>query len=82
MLPGLGPVHLFMVLVVALLVLGPTKLPEVARHVGSAVNVFREMRDRMHAELSPRSMVETVLEGPDEPAMDKTAVDPIAMEES
>jgi Sec-independent protein translocase protein TatA len=63
-----------MVLVVALLVLGPTKLPEVARHVGSAVNVFREMRDRM-SELSPHSMVETVLEGPDEPDPDRTAME-------
>jgi TatA/E family protein of Tat protein translocase len=73
-LPGLGPVHLLMVLVVALLVLGPTKLPEVARHVGSAVNVFREVRDRVHADLSAhaRSMVETVLEGPDEPDMEKS----------
>jgi TatA/E family protein of Tat protein translocase len=74
-LPGLGPVHLFMVLVVALLVLGPTKLPEVARNIGSAVNVFREMRDRMHADLSPRSMVQTVLEGPDEAGPDQTGMD-------
>ena len=64
-----------MVLVVALLVLGPTKLPEVARHVGSAVNVVREMRDRMHTELSPRAVVETVLEGPDELDMDQTSME-------
>jgi Sec-independent protein translocase protein TatA len=64
-----------MVLVVALLVLGPTKLPEVARHVGSAVNVFREMRDRMHTELSSRAVVETVLEGPDELEMDRTCME-------
>ena len=63
MLPGLSPVHLLMVLVVALLVLGPAKLPELARHVGSAMHVYRELRDRMQTELSPRALVESMLEG-------------------
>jgi sec-independent protein translocase protein TatB len=68
MLPGLGPVHLLMVLVVALLVLGPTKLPEMARHVGSAMQTYRDIRDRIRLDLDPRThlntVVETVLEGP------------------
>lgn len=68
MLPGLGPVHLLMVLVVALLVLGPTKLPELARHVGSALQTYRDVRDRLHAELHPRTLVETLLAAPDEEA--------------
>ena len=36
----------------------------------------------MHTELSPRAMVETVLEGPDELDMDRTAMDQTAMEKS
>ena len=68
MLPGLGPVHLLMVLVVALLVLGPTKLPEAARHVGAAINVYRELRDRVNTEFSPSALVDRVLgdNGPEE----------------
>jgi len=65
-LPGLGPVHLLMVLVVALIVLGPTKLPELARHVGSALQTYRDLRDRLHAELQPHALVETLLAGPDD----------------
>jgi TatA/E family protein of Tat protein translocase len=68
MLPGLGPVHLLMVLVVALLVLGPSKLPEMARHVGAAMQTYRDIRDRIRLDLDPRThvnaVVETVLEGP------------------
>jgi Sec-independent protein translocase protein TatA len=57
-----------MVLVVALIVLGPTKLPELARHVGSALQTYRDLRDRLHSELHPHALVETVLGGPDEEA--------------
>jgi TatA/E family protein of Tat protein translocase len=67
-LPGLGPVHLLMVLVVALIVLGPTKLPELARHVGSAVQTYRDLRDRLHTELQPNALVENLLGRPDEEA--------------
>lgn len=38
----LQPTHLLLVLVVALLVLGPKRLPEVARHLGSGIRDFRE----------------------------------------
>ena len=67
MLPGLTPVHLLVLLVVALLVFGPTKLPELARQVGSAVNVYREFRDRMQRELTTNAIVDSLLE-PSEPA--------------
>jgi TatA/E family protein of Tat protein translocase len=62
-LPGFGPLHVLVVLVVALLVLGPTKLPELARHMGAALNVYREFRDRVHTELNPRAVIETMLDG-------------------
>ena len=38
----LQPTHLLLVLVVALLVLGPKRLPEVARHLGSGIRDFRD----------------------------------------
>jgi TatA/E family protein of Tat protein translocase len=37
-----SPVHLLFVGVIALLVLGPKKLPEVARALGKGVREFRE----------------------------------------
>jgi TatA/E family protein of Tat protein translocase len=38
---GLGTPELLLVLVVALIVLGPTKLPEIARAIGKAIAEFR-----------------------------------------
>jgi len=77
-LPGLGPVHLLMVLVVALLVLGPSKLPEAARHVGSAINVYRELRDRVNTEFSPGALVDKVLgeDAHEAPATPDASVEP------
>lgn len=40
-MPQLGPLEIIVVLVVALLVFGPKRLPEMARQVGAA---FRELR--------------------------------------
>jgi sec-independent protein translocase protein TatA len=71
-LPGLTPVHLLVVLVVALLVFGPTRLPELARQVGAAMNVYRELRDRVHHDLNPHALVESLLEKP-EPAQPDAA---------
>jgi sec-independent protein translocase protein TatA len=47
----LQPTHLLLVLVVALLVLGPKRLPEVARHLGSGI---RDFRDAISGEQSER----------------------------
>jgi sec-independent protein translocase protein TatA len=41
MLDGLSPVHLIIVLVIALLILGPGKLPETGAALGQAVRSFR-----------------------------------------
>jgi sec-independent protein translocase protein TatA len=40
-MPGIGPMELIVVLVIALLVLGPKKLPEVGRSVGRGIREFR-----------------------------------------
>jgi sec-independent protein translocase protein TatA len=41
MLDGITPVHLIIVLVIALLILGPGKLPETGAALGKAVRDFR-----------------------------------------
>ncbi len=39
---GIGPLELIIILVVALLVFGPKKLPEIANTIGKAVREFRK----------------------------------------
>jgi sec-independent protein translocase protein TatA len=41
-MPNVGPFELILVLVIALLVLGPKRLPEVGRSVGKGMREFKE----------------------------------------
>lgn len=57
-MPSLGPMELLVIFVVALLVLGPAKLPEAGRQIGRALAEFRrwstgvqrELREALEAE--------------------------------
>jgi sec-independent protein translocase protein TatA len=40
--PNIGPMELVVVLAIALIVLGPKKLPEVGRSVGNGLREFKE----------------------------------------
>ena len=66
----LQPTHLLFVLIVALLVLGPKRLPEVGRQLGSGLRDFRaaisgEANDR-HDEIPSEPSVEST-QPPSEP---------------
>ena len=39
---NVGPLEILLIMVIALLVLGPTRLPEAARAVGKGVREFRD----------------------------------------
>jgi sec-independent protein translocase protein TatA len=41
-MPSIGPMELIIVLAIALIVLGPKKLPEVGRSVGKGMREFKE----------------------------------------
>jgi sec-independent protein translocase protein TatA len=41
-MPNIGPMELVIVLVIALLILGPKKLPDVGRSVGRALREFKD----------------------------------------
>jgi sec-independent protein translocase protein TatA len=41
-MPNIGPMEIFFVLVIALLVLGPKRLPDAGRSLGSAIRGFKD----------------------------------------
>jgi sec-independent protein translocase protein TatA len=41
MLPGIGPMELIVLLVIALIVFGPKKLPDLGRSLGSGMREFK-----------------------------------------
>jgi sec-independent protein translocase protein TatA len=41
-MPNVGPLELIVVLVIALIVLGPKRLPEVGRSLGRGIREFKE----------------------------------------
>ena len=47
-----GPAEILVVLVIALLVFGPAKLPEVGRQVGRAMKEFRQFQQTMSRDIS------------------------------
>ncbi len=50
-MPFLSPAKLLVILVVALVVLGPDKLPRVAKQVGGLWGDFRRFRERLEADV-------------------------------
>jgi sec-independent protein translocase protein TatB len=48
---SLGPEKIILILVVALVVFGPQRLPEIARQVGAMVRELRRMQDSVRGEL-------------------------------
>ena len=50
-MPSLGPAEILVILVVALLVFGPTKMPEIGRQVARGVREFRRVQEHLSSEL-------------------------------
>lgn len=61
---GLGAGELFLIFIIALLFLGPKKLPELAKGLGQAVREFQKARDEMMNEVNkPHSTTAANTEG-------------------
>lgn len=71
---SLGPAEILVILVVALIVLGPEKLPDVARQVGKAVAEVRRWSSGMQAEL--RDAIDGGFDPAPNPAADFEAMPP------
>lgn len=50
-MPQIGPLEIMAIAVLALVVFGPQRLPEIARNIGKAVNEMRRMSAEMRSEL-------------------------------
>ena len=72
---NLGPEKILVVLVVALIVLGPAKLPQAARNVGTAYRELRRMTGGLQAEVRDvfAEPLREMRSAFDEPAFDESA---------
>ena len=61
-MPNLGPMEILVVMIVALIVLGPKRLPEAGRQVGRAMAEVRRWSQSMQAEV--KSVLEDDIEAP------------------
>ena len=55
---NIGPLELLAIMVVALLVFGPDKLPEIGKQVGKAMREFRQFQAHMHEQA--RDVIEPI----------------------
>lgn len=56
-MPSVGPTEILLVLVIALLVLGPKRLPEMARQLGRGIRQFREAARNVTREMGAEDLV-------------------------
>lgn len=48
----LGPVELILILIIALIIFGPSKLPQIGRSLGEAIQEFKKGTNKVHDELN------------------------------
>ena len=49
---GMGPMEIFMILMIALVIFGPKKLPEMGRSLGKAIREFKSAGSELQDELT------------------------------
>jgi sec-independent protein translocase protein TatA len=75
-----SPMHLLVVLIIAILVLGPKKLPEAARGLGTGIRQFKESLDGKHDETAAAPVVAPAATTAPAPAAAAPTAVPVAME--
>ena len=76
-MPNVGPLELAIVLIVALLVLGPKRLPEVGRSLGNGI---REFKDSLSMEHRDDDDAQLDVEEPPKPVTTAAATAPASPE--
>jgi sec-independent protein translocase protein TatA len=56
---NVGPAEIILVLIVALIVFGPKKLPELGRSLGKGINEFKGSVSGDHEPVAPAALVES-----------------------
>lgn len=74
-MPNVGPLELVVVLIVALVVLGPKRLPEVGRSLGNGI---REFKDSLSGENQHDDTTHLDVEDPPKPLTTAAATAPVA----
>ncbi len=69
-MPQVGPLEILIVGVIALIVFGPQKLPEITRNAGRFLNQLRSMANEVRTEFSAG------LDDDEEPVADEVTVPP------
>jgi len=74
MMPGIGPMEIVVVLIIALIILGPKKLPDMGRSVGKGMREFKSAISGDDNDTGSRLTAATGAE------KDEEAVEPVAVE--
>jgi Tat protein translocase TatB subunit len=64
---NIGPMELMIIFILALLVVGPKKLPELSRQLGRGIREFRRVSDEVRGEIDGALN----MDADDDPPMDK-----------
>jgi sec-independent protein translocase protein TatA len=73
---SLGPAEILVVLVIALLVFGPTRLPEIGRQVGRAMKEFRKFQSSLKVDIDSVFAEDVSAHSEPAPTLPPKAVEP------
>lgn len=74
---GIGPGELILILILALIVFGPNRLPEVARTIGKTLNEFRKTSEEVTSAVARELDLSEAASKADSPAPTPPAIQPV-----
>ena len=72
---GIGPMEIFVVLIIALVIFGPQKLPEMGRSLGKAIREFKSVGSEIQDEIT-KDEIDIDPEKTIKPPKDEIDIDP------